>query len=62
MTRTRILPSLLTRGFRPLPPSLFGAASYVNGAVIPADGSASAVDVGMLPPDRRDDIRRQDGS
>ncbi|HEU5421740.1 MAG TPA: SDR family oxidoreductase [Streptosporangiaceae bacterium] len=32
---------------------LSGAASYVNGAVIPVDGSASAVDVGTLAFDPR---------
>ena len=40
----------------------FGAASYVNGTVIPVDGSAAAVDVGTLPFDPRIEIRRQDGS
>jgi NAD(P)-dependent dehydrogenase (short-subunit alcohol dehydrogenase family) len=38
------------------------AASYVNGAVIPVDGSAAAVDVGTLPFDPRVEVRRQDGS
>jgi meso-butanediol dehydrogenase / (S,S)-butanediol dehydrogenase / diacetyl reductase len=38
------------------------AASYVNGAVIPVDGSGSAVDVGALPFDPRVEVRRQDGS
>ena len=32
---------------------LSGAASYVNGAVIPVDGSASAVDVGTIAFDPR---------
>ena len=32
---------------------LSDAASYVNGAVIPVDGSAVAVDVGTLPFDPR---------
>jgi NAD(P)-dependent dehydrogenase (short-subunit alcohol dehydrogenase family) len=41
---------------------LSDAASYVNGAVIPVDGSAAAVDVGTLPFDPRVDVRRQDGS
>lgn len=36
---------------------LSGAASYVNGAVIPVDGSAAAVDVGTLPFDPRVDVR-----
>jgi len=34
-----------------------GAASYVNGAVIPVDGSATAVDVGTVPFDPRIEIR-----
>jgi hypothetical protein len=39
---------------------LSDAASYVNGAVIPVDGSASAVDIGTLPfdPDRGPGLRR----
>jgi NAD(P)-dependent dehydrogenase (short-subunit alcohol dehydrogenase family) len=37
---------------------LSDAASYVNGAVIPVDGSATAVDVGTVPFDPRVDIRR----
>ena len=41
---------------------LSDAASYVNGAVIPVDGSAAAVDVGTLPFDPRVEIRLQDGS
>ena len=44
---------------------LSDAASYVNGAVIPVDGSAAAVDVGTLPFDPRVQVRavpRQDGS
>jgi meso-butanediol dehydrogenase / (S,S)-butanediol dehydrogenase / diacetyl reductase len=41
---------------------LSDAASYVNGAVIPVDGSAAAVDVGTIPFDPRVQIRRQDGS
>ena len=32
---------------------LSDAASYVNGAVIPVDGSAAAVDVGTMPFDPR---------
>ncbi|MGH3260101.1 MAG: SDR family NAD(P)-dependent oxidoreductase [Streptosporangiaceae bacterium] len=36
---------------------LSGAASYVNGAVIPVDGSATAVDVGTVPFDPRIDVR-----
>ena len=36
---------------------LSDAASYVNGAVIPVDGSASAVDVGTLPFDPRIEVR-----
>jgi meso-butanediol dehydrogenase / (S,S)-butanediol dehydrogenase / diacetyl reductase len=36
---------------------LSDAASYVNGAVIPVDGSAAAVDVGTLPFDPRIEIR-----
>jgi meso-butanediol dehydrogenase/(S,S)-butanediol dehydrogenase/diacetyl reductase len=36
---------------------LSGAASYVNGAVIPVDGSASAVDVGTLAFDPRVQVR-----
>ena len=34
------------------------AASYVNGAVIPVDGAAAAVDVGTLPFDPRVEVRR----
>src|SRR5580658_5019577 len=34
------------------------AASYVNGAVIPVDGSATAVDVGTVPFDPRIEVRR----
>ena len=41
---------------------LSDAASYVNGAVIPVDGSAAAVDVGTLPFDPRVEVRRYDGS
>jgi NAD(P)-dependent dehydrogenase (short-subunit alcohol dehydrogenase family) len=41
---------------------LSDAASYVNGTVIPVDGSAAAVDVGTLPFDPRIEVRRQDGS
>lgn len=37
---------------------LSDAASYVNGAVIPVDGAAAAVDVGTLPFDPRVDVRR----
>jgi meso-butanediol dehydrogenase / (S,S)-butanediol dehydrogenase / diacetyl reductase len=37
-------------------------ASYVNGAVIPVDGSAAAVDVGTLPFDPRVQVRGYDGS
>jgi len=33
------------------------AASYVNGAVIPVDGAAAAVDVGTLPFDPRVQVR-----
>jgi NAD(P)-dependent dehydrogenase (short-subunit alcohol dehydrogenase family) len=36
---------------------LSGAASYLNGAVIPVDGSASAVDVGTLIYDPRVQVR-----
>jgi hypothetical protein len=36
---------------------LSDAASYVNGAVIPVDGSATAVDVGTVPFDPRIDVR-----
>ena len=36
---------------------LSDAASYVNGAVIPVDGSATAVDVGTVPFDPRIEIR-----
>ncbi len=38
---------------------LSGAASYVNGAVIPVDGAASAVDVGTVPFDPRIEVRRE---
>ena len=48
-------------GVRGVPYDEF-AASYVNGAVIPVDGSAAAVDVGTIPFDPRVQIRRQDGS
>jgi meso-butanediol dehydrogenase / (S,S)-butanediol dehydrogenase / diacetyl reductase len=41
---------------------LSDAASYVNGTVIPVDGSAAAVDVGTLPFNPRIEIRGQDGS
>ena len=37
---------------------LSDAASYVNGAVIPVDGSATAVDVGTVPFDPRVQVRR----
>jgi meso-butanediol dehydrogenase / (S,S)-butanediol dehydrogenase / diacetyl reductase len=37
------------------------AASYVNGAVIPVDGSASAVDPGTLPFDPRIEVRPPSG-
>lgn len=37
---------------------LSDAASYVNGAVIPVDGAAIAVDVGTVPFDPRIEIRR----
>ena len=37
---------------------LSDAASYVNGAVIPVDGAAAAVDVGTLPFDPRVEVRR----
>jgi NAD(P)-dependent dehydrogenase (short-subunit alcohol dehydrogenase family) len=37
---------------------LADAASYVNGAVIPVDGAASAVDVGTVPFDPRVTVRR----
>jgi len=36
---------------------LSDAASYVNGAVIPVDGSATVVDVGTVPFDPRIEIR-----
>jgi enoyl-[acyl-carrier-protein] reductase (NADH) len=36
---------------------LSDAASYVNGAVIPVDGSASAVDVGTMAFDPRVSLR-----
>jgi meso-butanediol dehydrogenase/(S,S)-butanediol dehydrogenase/diacetyl reductase len=38
---------------------LSDAASYVNGAVIPVDGSAVAVDVGTVPFDPRVTVRRE---
>jgi meso-butanediol dehydrogenase / (S,S)-butanediol dehydrogenase / diacetyl reductase len=41
---------------------LSDAASYVNGAVIPVDGSGLAVDVGTLPYDPRVQVRGYDGS
>jgi NAD(P)-dependent dehydrogenase (short-subunit alcohol dehydrogenase family) len=41
---------------------LSDAASDVNGAVIPVDGSAAAVDVGTLPFDPWVEVRRQEGS
>ena len=37
---------------------LSDAASYVNGAVIPVDGSATAVDVGTVPFDPRVSVRQ----
>jgi meso-butanediol dehydrogenase / (S,S)-butanediol dehydrogenase / diacetyl reductase len=37
---------------------LSDAASYVNGAVIPVDGSGAAVDIGAVPFDPRVDVRR----
>jgi len=40
---------------------LSDAASYVNGAVIPVDGSASAVDVGTMAFDPRVSLRPGDG-
>jgi Enoyl-(Acyl carrier protein) reductase len=40
---------------------LSDAASYVNGAVIPVDGSASAVDVGTLAFDPRVGVRLERG-
>jgi meso-butanediol dehydrogenase / (S,S)-butanediol dehydrogenase / diacetyl reductase len=40
---------------------LSDAASYVNGAVIPVDGSASAVDVGTMAFDPRVSLRPEDG-
>jgi NAD(P)-dependent dehydrogenase (short-subunit alcohol dehydrogenase family) len=39
---------------------LSDAASYVNGAVIPVDGSASAVDVGTMAFDPRVSLRPED--
>jgi NAD(P)-dependent dehydrogenase (short-subunit alcohol dehydrogenase family) len=39
---------------------LSGESSYVNGAVIPVDGSASAVDAGTIAFDPRVTIRPQD--
>ncbi len=41
---------------------LSDAASYVNGAVIPVDGSASAVDVGTMAFDPRVSLRPEGGS
>ena len=41
---------------------LSDAASYVNGAVIPVDGSASAVDVGTMAFDPRVSLRPEDGA
>ncbi len=41
---------------------LSDAASYVNGAVIPVDGAATAVDVGTLPFDPRIGVRGYEGS
>ncbi|HEY6294257.1 MAG TPA: SDR family oxidoreductase [Streptosporangiaceae bacterium] len=41
---------------------LTDAASYVNGAVIPVDGSATAVAVGTVPFDPRIDVRGYEGS
>jgi NAD(P)-dependent dehydrogenase (short-subunit alcohol dehydrogenase family) len=38
---------------------LSDAASYVNGAVIPVDGSAAAVDVGTVPFDPRVSLRQR---
>jgi NAD(P)-dependent dehydrogenase (short-subunit alcohol dehydrogenase family) len=40
---------------------LSDAASYVNGAVIPVDGSASAVDVGTMAFDPRVSLRPEGG-
>jgi meso-butanediol dehydrogenase / (S,S)-butanediol dehydrogenase / diacetyl reductase len=40
---------------------LSGEASYVNGAVIPVDGSAAAVDVGTMAFDPRVSLRPEDG-
>jgi NAD(P)-dependent dehydrogenase (short-subunit alcohol dehydrogenase family) len=40
---------------------LSDAASYVNGAVIPVDGSASAVDAGTIAFDPRVSVRLEDG-
>jgi meso-butanediol dehydrogenase / (S,S)-butanediol dehydrogenase / diacetyl reductase len=40
---------------------LSDAASYVNGAVIPVDGAASAVDVGTVAFDPRVHVRMDDG-
>jgi Enoyl-(Acyl carrier protein) reductase len=39
---------------------LSGEASYVNGAVIPVDGSAAAVDVGTMASDPRVSLRPED--
>lgn len=41
---------------------LSDAASYVNGAVIPVDGAAAAVDAGTLPFDPRVRVRGYEGS
>jgi hypothetical protein len=41
---------------------LSDAASYVNGAVIPVDGSAAAVDVGTMAFDPRVSLRPEDSS
>jgi len=40
---------------------LSGEASYVNGAVIPVDGSAAAVDVGTIAFDPRVSLRQDPG-
>ena len=40
---------------------LSDASSYVNGAVIPVDGSAAAVDVGTVPFDPRVNLAREKG-
>jgi meso-butanediol dehydrogenase/(S,S)-butanediol dehydrogenase/diacetyl reductase len=41
---------------------LSDAASYVNGAVIPVDGSAAAVDVGTMAFDPRVCLRPEGGA